>query len=313
MDPDTRSGVRAALACDTMGGGFTAYWTLLADFPAIALIGWRIIAAGSVLALLVVRRATVGSVLRADGDAATRRHLVAAALLLAVNWSTYVYAVFAERVIETALGYFLSPLLTIGIGVLLLGERLSRAKGAAIGLVAVAIAVLTMSYGRLPWVALALGGSWSLYGLVKRRVPLSPVESLAGEVMLLAPVAVVVVVTRLGSPTGLAATGTPTDWLLVAGTGLVTTMPLLLFAHAAPRVPFTLLGPMGWLIPVINLGLGWIAFGEDMPASRLVGFALVWVALGTVATESVMSQRRRERDRVIRAGHHAGSADTLSQ
>ena len=312
MDPDTRSGVRAALACYTMWGGFTAYWKLLADFPAIDLIGWRMIAAGSVLVLLVVRRATVGSVLRAVADATTRRHLIAAALLLAVNWSTYVYAVFAERVIETALGYFLSPLLTVGIGVLVLGERLSRARGVAIALVAVALVVLTISYGRLPWVALALGGSWSLYGLVKRRVPLSPVESLAGEVMLLAPVAVVVVVARFGAPTGLAASATVIDWLLVAGTGLVTTMPLLLFAHAAPRVPFTLLGPMGWLIPVINLGLGWIAFGEEMPASRLIGFALVWVALGTVATESVLGQRRREHGRVIRAGHHADTADTLS-
>lgn len=308
MDPDTRSGVRAALACYVMWGGFTAYWKLLDEFPAVDLIGWRIIAAGTVLVLLVVRRATAGAVLRALADGTTRRHLVAAAALLAVNWSTYVYAVFAERVIETALGYFLSPLLTVGIGVLLLGERLSRAKGAAIGLVAIAIVVLTLSYGRLPWVALALGGSWSLYGLVKRRVPLSPVESLAGEVMLLAPVAVLVVVSRLGSPTGVAALGTATDWLLVAGTGLVTTMPLLLFAHAAPRVPFTLLGPMGWLIPVINLGLGWLAFGEDMPASRLVGFALVWVALGTVATESVL----RQRDRGIRAGQRVDAADTLS-
>lgn len=308
MDSDTRSGVRAALACYAMWGGFTAYWKLLDGFPAIDLIGWRMLAAGTVLATLVVRRSSAGTVLRAIADATTRRHLVAAALLLTVNWSTYVYAVLAERVIETALGYFLSPLLTVGIGVLLLGEHLSRAKGAAIALVAVAIVVLTVSYGRLPWVALALGGSWSLYGLVKRRVPLSPVESLTGEVIILAPFALIMVITRFGAPTGLAATAGATDWLLVAGTGLVTSMPLLLFAYAAPRVPFTLLGPMGWLIPVINLGLGWLAFGEEMPASRLVGFALVWVALGTVGTESVIGQRRRASGAV----RSTDPADTLS-
>jgi chloramphenicol-sensitive protein RarD len=308
VDPDTRSGVRAALACYAMWGGFTAYWKLLSGFPAVDLIGWRVLAAGTVLVALVVRRSGARTVLRALADATTRRHLMTAALLLSVNWSTYVYAVLAERVIETALGYFLSPLLTVGIGVLLLGERLSRAKGAAIALVAVAIVVLTVSYGRLPWVALALGGSWSLYGLVKRRVPLNPVESLTGEVIILAPLALVVVITRVGAPDGLVATAGPTDWLLVAGTGLVTSMPLLLFAHAAPRVPFTLLGPMGWLIPVINLGLGWIAFGEEMPASRLFGFALVWVALGTVATESVIGQRRRASD----DARTADPADTLS-
>jgi chloramphenicol-sensitive protein RarD len=308
VDSDIRSGVRAALACYVMWGGFTAYWKLLDGFAAIDLIGWRILAAGAVLTVLVVRRSTGGALARALRDTTTRRHLMTAALLLAVNWSTYVYAVLAERVIETALGYFLSPLLTVGIGVIVLDERLSRAKGVAIGLVAVAIAVLTMSYGRLPWVALALGGSWSLYGLVKRRVPLSPVESLAGEVLVLAPVALTVVLVRLDAPSGIAATAGATDWALVAGTGLVTSMPLLLFAYAAPRVPFTLLGPMGWLIPVINLGLGWIAFGEEMPASRLAGFALVWVALGIVATESVVAQRRRS-SRVVPT---TDPADTLS-
>ncbi|MEY2975193.1 MAG: hypothetical protein RIR49_1613 [Actinomycetota bacterium] len=308
MEPDVRSGVRAALACYVMWGGFTAYWKLLADFPALDLVGWRILAAGTVLALLVVRRSTVGAVVLALRDAPVRRHLVTAAALLAVNWSTYVYAVLADRVIETALGYFLSPLLTVGIGVVLLGERLSRAKGAAIGLVGIAIVVLTVSYGRLPWVALALGGSWSLYGLVKRRVPLDPVESLAGEVLVLAPIALAVVLLRLDAPAGLVSTAVATDWALVAGTGLVTSMPLLLFAHAAPRVPFTLLGPMGWLIPVINLGLGWLAFGEEMPATRLAGFALVWLALGTVATESVLVQRRR----TVRVTPTTDQAGTLS-
>ena len=192
-------------------------------------------------------------------------------------------AVTGGRVLETALGYFLSPLLTVAIGVVALGEHLDTARRTAMFLAGTAIIIMTVSYGRLPWVAVLLAGSWSFYGWVKRRVPLNPVESLTGEVTILAPVALAVVAMGAVNGEGVTTIADVTTWPLVIGTGVITAVPLLLFAHAAQRVPFTLLGPLGWLIPIINFGLGWIAYNEDLPPARLVGFAMVWVALVIVA------------------------------
>ena len=274
-----------------MWGGFTAYWKLLSGFAPAELIGWRVGSAVAVLWLSVVLRQRVRSVVTAVTNPSVRRHLLAAAALLVVNWSTYVAAVTSGRVIETALGYFLAPLLTMGFGVGLLGERLTRVRAVAIGLVGCAIVILSISYGRLPWVAILLAGSWALYGLVKHKVGLGPVDSLTGEVTLLAPLAAIVIVVSLLREGGVSDSAIGLDWLLLAGTGLVTAAPLLLFAHAAPRVPFTLLGPIGWMVPIINLALGWAVYGEDMPQVRLIGFALVWVALIAVAVETVTSRQ----------------------
>jgi chloramphenicol-sensitive protein RarD len=292
VDQRTASGVRSAVLAYSLWGSFTAYWKLLGGFAAAELIGWRVGSAVSVLWILVAARGRLRSVRTAVVRPDVRTHLLWAGVLLVVNWSTYVGAVISDRVIETALGYFLAPLITMGLGVGLLGERLTRLRMVAIALVAVAIVVLSASYGRLPWVAVLIGGSWSLYGLVKRRVDLDPIESLTGEVTLLAPIATLVIFVSFMRSGGVGETAQGLDWLLLLGTGIVTAAPLLLFAHAAPRVPFTLLGPIGWLVPVINLTLGWVVYNEDMPATRLGGFVLVWVALIIVAIETVLTRRR---------------------
>lgn len=296
--------MRSAVLAYALWGGFTAYWKLLSGFAPAELIGWRVGSAVTVLWVAIAIQRRVQSVAASALSLSVRRHLLAAAALLVVNWSTYVAAVTSDRVIETALGYFLAPLITMGLGVGLLGERLTRARAAAIALVAVAIVILSVSYGRLPWVAVLLGGSWALYGLVKRRVGLDPIDSLTGEVTLLAPVASVVIVVSLARTGGVGDLASGFDWLLLIGTGLVTAAPLLLFAHAAPRVPFTLLGPIGWMVPVINLTLGWAVYGEELPVVRFIGFALVWCALAIVAIEAVRSNRaqiaaRRGRPEVL--------------
>lgn len=284
MDRELGAGVRSALASFLLWGGLTAYWKLLSDLPAVELVGWRVAMACVALwavQLMRRRRHVMVATLR---DPGVRRHLAIAAVLLAVNWSTYVIAVTGGRVLETALGYFLSPLLTVAIGVVALGEHLDAARRAAILLAGTAIIIMTVSYGRLPWVAVLLAGSWSFYGWVKRRVPLNPVESLTGEVTILAPVALAVVaVGSVHGGDGVITIADEVTWPLVIGTGVITAVPLLLFAHAAQRVPFTLLGPLGWLIPIINFGLGWIAYNEDLPPARMVGFAMVWIALIIVA------------------------------
>ena len=278
-----------------MWGGFTAYWKLLSEFAPADLVGWRIASATLVLAILLIARGTWGNVIGALSDPPIRRRLALASALLAVNWSTYVFAVVSDRVIETALGYFLAPLITMAIGVLVLGERLTPMKRAAAVLAVASILITSISYGAVPWVAVFLGGSWAWYGLTKRRVPLGPVDSLGSEVLLLMRLAGVVVAISLVRDGGVIDAAGPgiSPWLGLLGTGVITAAPLLLFAHAAKRVPFTLFGPIGWMVPIINLLLGWVAYGESMPALRLIGFALVWVALIGIAVETVRAERSR--------------------
>ncbi len=291
MDQRSRSGVRSAVFAYTLWGSLTVFWKLLAEFTATDLIGWRVIAAAAMLWVLNAARGGLGRVTTALRTKGVRRYLLPAAALLVVNWSTYVGAIISDRVLETALGYFLAPLITMGIGVLLLGERLTPVRGFAILLVIVAITLLSVTYGQFPFLAVALGGSWAFYGLAKRRVPLGPIDSLTGEVTTLSPIALLVVIISLSRSGGVGDIAHGFDWVLLVLTGFVTVVPLLLFAHAAPRVPFTLLGPIGWMVPVINFVLGWLVYGEDMTVTRFIGFALVWVALVLVAVETMRSAR----------------------
>ena len=285
-------GVRLAVAAYLLWGFLTIYWKQLSGFDAFELIAWRMACAGVVMALVVTARRTWPTVVGALRDPGVARRLVLASLLLTVNWGSYVWAVTNDRVIETALGYFIAPLATMAIGVFVLKERPTTAQRFAFGCAALAVVILTVSYGRPPWIALVIAASWSLYGLTKRRVPLGAVDSLAGETFVLFVPAVAAVVWFSTNADSVAATADPTEWLLVLGTGAITAVPLMLFAGAAKSVPFTLLGPLNLLVPVINFGLGWLVYDEPMPADRLVGFAFVWVALGVVMWDRLSSHRR---------------------
>jgi len=291
MDSRSSSGVRSAVIAYAMWGSFTAFWKLLNEFSAVDLIGWRVVTAVVVLWVLAASRGHLSNVMTGMQDPKVRRFLLLAAGLLVVNWSTYVGAIISGRVLETALGYFLAPLITMAIGVTILGERLTPMRMLAIALVITSIAILTISYGAVPWLSFALGGSFAFYGLVKRRVPLGPIDSLTGEVTMLLPIAVGVVIVSLFRSGGVGEIASGVHWVLLGVTGLVTAAPLLLFAHAAPRVPFTLLGPIGWMVPIINFLLGWLAYNEAMTPARFVGFATVWLALVAVAVETVVKAR----------------------
>jgi len=278
VDHEQRRGLEAAIVAYVMWGLLTLYWKQLHDFDPIELVGWRISTAALVMTvgLLLTGRA---SNLRLLFDRGILANVVAASLLLTVNWSTYVWAVSNDHVIDTALGYFLAPLGTMAIGVLVLGERLTPLKRVSIACAVAAVIVLVVSYGAFPWVALLLAVSWTSYGFVKRRVALDPVTSLTGELLVLVVPAIAIVIARFGSPDGIPEQASHVELLLVLGTGIITATPLLLFAYAAKRVPFTILGPANYLIPVTNFLIGWLIYDEALPPSRIVGFALVWCAL----------------------------------
>jgi len=298
---EIRRGVGLAFGAYLMWGLLTIYWKALGGFPAAELIGWRLLMA--VLLLIVVLAATgrlrvLGTTAR---NPALRRRIAIAAVLLATNWTAYVYAVVADHIIETALGYFMAPLGTMLIGVVVLGERLRGAQRLAVVFAVAAVAILTVSYGRLPIVALLLAGTWSVYGLLKKQVPLHPFESLAAETSTLVLPALVLIAWGATRSDGMARTATAWEWVLVVGSGAITVLPLLLFAGAAHRVPLSVLGPIQYLVPTINFGLGWLVYGEDLPISRFVGFAFVWTGLAVLATDSLRRRRRAPRAEVIGA------------
>jgi chloramphenicol-sensitive protein RarD len=286
IDEGTR-GVRAAVAAYVLWGLLTIYWKQLHGFDPFELIGWRIVSAAIVMAAVVTVRSRWGVLVTALGDRTTATRLTVAALLLTANWTSYVWAIAHDRILEAALGYFMAPLATMILGIVVLGERASRLHLLALVLAAAAVVVLTASYGRPPMIALVIAVSWSLYGLLKRQVPLTPIESLAGETFVLFVPAVIALAVLAGRDTSVPATATAGEWVLVALTGVVTAVPLLLFAFAAQRVPLTLLGALQYLVPTINLLLGWLVYDERLPADRLLGFVLVWAALLAVTIDRV--------------------------
>lgn len=290
---ELRKGVQTAIVAYVVWGLLTVYWKQLTGFDPFELIGWRIVCASVVMAIVVTAGGRWPVLRSAFRDRAIATRLVIAAALLTCNWTAYVWAVVNGRVIETALGYFMAPLGTMLLGVTVLGERPSRLQRLAIASAAAAVVVLTVSYGRPPWIALVIAASWSVYGLLKRQIPLTAIESLAGETFVLTiPAAILAAVLAAGAES-IPATASAGDWVLVSLTGLVTAVPLVLFAVAAQRVPFTLLGPLQYLVPTINLVLGWWIYDEAMPADRLVGFAFIWVALVAVTVDQLRAAAPR--------------------
>ena len=292
-----RNGVQQAVAAYLLWGALTVYWKQLKGFDAIEVIAWRMMCAGLVMAAIVTFRRSWTTIGRSMASWNGFGRLVLAAVLLSANWGSYVWAVGHDRVIETALGYFLAPLLTMLLGIVVYHEEPSTAQRFAFGAAVAAVIVITISYGRPPWIALIIAATWSLYGLVKRQSPLGAVDSLAGETFVSFVPAVIIAILLAGGAESIPHTASARDWLFVLGTGIVTAVPLMLFAGAAQSVPFTLLGPLNLIVPVINVLLGWAVYDEPMPAERLVGFAIVWVALVAVMWDQ-FSVARRARQRV---------------
>jgi chloramphenicol-sensitive protein RarD len=223
-----------------------------------------------------------------------------AGVLIYVNWQVYVIATTTGHVIEAALGYFMNPLVTVLLGVLVLRERLRPAQWAAMGVSAVAVLVIAVGYGSFPWVSLALAFSFGLYGLVKSRVGgrVDAVGGLTLETLWLTPLAVVQLAV-VGSTVGLTLTTEGTGHaLILASAGIVTAVPLLLFAGAARRLPLSIVGFVQYLTPFLQFLVGAFVLHEEMPLERWIGFGLVWAALAIFSADLVAAERRRRRSTV---------------
>jgi len=220
--------------------------------------------------------------------------VLAGSLLIAINWGIYIWAVNSGHVVDAALGYFINPLVTVLFGVLIFRERLRVTQWAAVALGATAVAVLAVSGGVFPWVALILAASFACYGLVKKVIPLPPTASLTAEglVQLLPALAYLGFITATGTST---LTGNGVGHvLLLASSGVVTCVPLLAFAVAAQALPLSILGLMQYLTPVAQFLLGVLWFHEAMPPYRWVGFALVWAALAVLTVDALRHARHTQ-------------------
>lgn len=285
-----RAGVASGLSAYLLWGFITIYWKLLDDFNAFELIGWRIVTAVILLIALVVAQRSVSPVLAALMKPRMLVRVSVAAVMLVANWTLYVWAVVNEHIMETALGYFIAPLFTSILGVVVLGERLRTLQKIALGFAVAAVVVLTFSFGRPPFIALAIAASWAVYGLLKKQVPLRPVESLTAETIVLMPLAVVLMVWSFSRDAGIPNTASTMEFVLVLFTGLITAVPLLLFAHSALRLPLTIIGPLQYLVPVINFLLGWLMYDEPLDSARFVGFVLVWLGLACSLADTMRTR-----------------------
>jgi chloramphenicol-sensitive protein RarD len=293
--PDGRRGLLYGAAAYLLWGLFPLYFPLLEPAGAGEILAHRVL--WSLVTMLVV---VVASRRLPQLRALFRRHrarnlLTVAAVVIAVNWGTYIWGVNNHRVVETSLGYFINPLVTVLMGVLILRERMRPWQWGAIGIATVAVVGLTVDYGHPPWVALTLAFSFGTYGLAKKQANVEAVESLTFETLVLAPVALGYLV-WLGGAGESHFTGHGTGhMLLLMSAGVVTAVPLLFFGAAAIRVPMTTLGLLQYLAPVLQFLLGVTLLDEHMSAMRWLGFALVWVALVIFTVEATRHHRRQLR------------------
>jgi chloramphenicol-sensitive protein RarD len=230
-------------------------------------------------------------VLRIFADRRRCLLLCAAAVAVTINWGTYIWGVNTHHVVETSLGYFINPLFTILLGVFVLGERLRRMQWIAVGVGAVAVVVIAVDYGRPPWIALTLATSFGLYGFMKKRADVGAVDSLAVETSAMfipAIIAIAVIGAQGNLAFGRHGAG---NALLLAGTGVITVVPLLFFAAGTRRLPLSVLGLLQYLAPVLQFAVGVGVRHESTPAAELVGFGLVWLALVILTVDGVRSQR----------------------
>jgi len=272
---------------------FPLVFRLLESVTAVEILLHRVVWSFAVVVLLLLVRRERGWYERVRSRPGALRRLALAGVLGASNWLVYIWAVNNDHVVEAALGYYINPLITVAIGVAVLGEQLRRLQVVALAFGLLAVVVLTVAYGRVPWIAIVLSLTFAGYGYLKRSVPVGAVTSLAVETAVLLPAALVgLVVLGVAGEPAFGGGSLGRDALMV-GLGVITAVPLLLFGTAATRIPLSTLGLLQYLTPTLQLLCGVVVLGEPLPPERLAGFVLVWIALGALATDAVGGPRRR--------------------
>lgn len=291
-DSGARRGFALALGAYLLWGLLPFYMKALAHLPLAEVVAHRIIWSVPIAAAVLIWLGRT-----ADFKAALRspRMLAMAALtatLITANWSIYVWAIAVGRTVETALGYYINPLVNVMVGALLLGERLNRMQMVAVALAAVAVIVLTVESGTLPWVSLALAFSFAAYGFFRKTLPIGPSQGFLLEVLLLSIPSLGYVIWLAVTGQGHFATGSTEDTLLFLGSGVVTAVPLLLFAFGARLLRLSTIGIMQYIAPTIVFLIAVFVFGEPFDATKAIAFGLIWVALVIYTWSMLVASRR---------------------
>lgn len=288
-------GVVYALGAYTVWGLLPVFWKSLRTVPAGEILSQRVVWSLFFMAGLLTLRRDWGALKPALKDRATLLAVLLATALLAVNWLTYIWGVNAGYVVEASLGYFINPLVNVVLGVLFFREKLRLAQWLPVGLAILGVVYLTLSYGELPWIALVLAFTFAFYGLIKKTLRLGPFHSFTLEVGGMSlPALAYLLYLELAGQGAFGHQGGATTALL-ALTGVVTALPLLWFATAARRIPFSTLGLLQYVTPTLQFLLGVLVYGEPFTPARMVGFALIWAALLLYSLEGIVVRRRTAR------------------
>ncbi|WP_297782155.1 EamA family transporter RarD [Aeromicrobium sp.] len=293
---DSRRGVTFGVAAYLCWGFFPLYWPLLEPAGSLEILAHRFVWSMVFVLVAITAMGKWRTFLAIARDRRLMLILAAASVTIALNWGGFIYGVTNGHVIETSLGYFINPLVTVLLAVFVLKETLRPAQWAAVAIGIIAVVVLTVDYGRLPWVALLVAFSFAAYGFLKKKADLGAFEGLGMETAILFPVALAFLVTLQARGELAFGHEGPGNVTLLVGTGVVTAIPLLLFGAAATRLSLTTIGILQYLGPIIQFITGLTIFHEDMTTARWVGFVLVWIALVVFTVDAMTSRRRLLRE-----------------
>jgi chloramphenicol-sensitive protein RarD len=286
-----KKGILYAVIAYIMWGLFPLYWKQLETIPALQLIGHRIGWSFILLLFVILVTRQWQAFRKVAFEPKTLRIYLLAAVLISLNWFTYVWAVNNGFVVETSLGYYINPLFSVLLGVIIFREHLRPIQWLPIGLAAAGVIYLTVTYGSLPWIALTLAISFGLYGLIKKTAPLNSLYGLTLETgLVFLPAVAFLIFSELTGQGAFLHSSLQANWMMV-GAGLVTTVPLLFFASAAPRIPLTTIGILQYINPTMQFLLGVLLYKEPFTQNRLIGFSLVWLGLVFFWVEGFYARR----------------------
>ncbi|WP_336030082.1 EamA family transporter RarD [Geodermatophilus sp. FMUSA9-8] len=288
---ERRAGTAAGLSAYLLWGCFPLYFPLLEPAGGVEIVAHRVVWSLVFVALLLTALRRWPLVRAAVTDPRTMLVLAGASALIAANWLVFVYGVNSGHVVETSLGYFVNPLVSVLLGVVVFAERLRPLQWTAVGLAGVAVVVLTVDHGRPPWIALTLAATFGAYGLLKKLVRVEAAPGLFVETAVAFVPALVLLGVLHGTGRGTAGSEGTGHLLLLVASGIATAVPLLLFAAAARRIPLSTIGLLQYVTPLMQLALGVFVFHEPMPPARLAGFAIVWAALAVFTVDGLRAAR----------------------
>ena len=289
-------GILAGIGAYILWGLFPIYWRLLEEVPAIEILANRMVWSFVFVAILLTVQKDWHWLKEVSRNRKTMLTYTLAAILLSVNWFTYIWAVNAGYVVEASLGYFINPLVNFLLGVIFLGEKLRGGQVAAVVLAGLGVVYLTVSYGSLPWISLVLAFTFGMYGLIKKTARLESMHGFSLETMVLFLPALFFLLYRESSGVGTFVQLGAVVTLLLVLSGPVTSIPLLLFGYSARRIPLSMLGFIQYIAPTLQFLLGVFVFAEPFPPARMVGFSIIWMALLVYTLEGVFFNRKAKSD-----------------